>query len=278
MTAYTGEATNHTDRAGRIKFNYSDTAIVLTPYRLAGEVADDERMDADGIEGNLDLDTTEAVATGLNLGWELRTRALVQDYAKYTNTAVDLINANRGMVPNYVRQLGHADSNLRAMIQYAQLQIAKHGGVMADRILIPPNMLPDIEDNEIFRDVLKRHQLGGINSQVLSSYLSGEGMMFPPENIMIPWVTINTETEVDASYDFVWNEDEIVLFASPRPGSSSQSPFFASTLTFEGTPIVSSRRATDFDGDIHEGRFWQKEHVYSYDRAFIFRNMRGDGN
>lgn len=280
MTAYTGEATDHTSRAGRIRFNYSDTAIVLTPYRLAGEVADDERNDSAGIEGNLDLDTAEAVATGLNLGWELRVHKLATDFSKYTNTKLDLgITGEAGKsgraLAGWSHQLGHKDSNLRAMIMYGQQQIAKHGGVMADRILIPPTLLPDIEDNEIFRDVLKRHQLGGVNETVLSNYLSGQGMMFPPENIMIPWVTINTETEEDAKYDFIWNDDYIILFASAKPGQSSQSPFFASTLTFEGTPVVSSRRASDFDGDIHEGRFWQKEHIYHYDRAFAITNLRG---
>ena len=50
--------------------------MVLRPYRLAGEVADADRNDTDGIEGNLDMDTTEAIAVGLQMGWEIRVRDL----------------------------------------------------------------------------------------------------------------------------------------------------------------------------------------------------------
>ena len=271
MTEYTGEVVNHTDRAGRVKFKYSDDAIVLRPYRLAGEVADADRNDADGIEGDLDMDTTEAIAVGLNMGWEIRVRDAALTAANFTNTSADVAVANAAKT--WQAQLSDPLSNFRAMIADAMNEIAKYGGVMADSLLIPPRILPALEANQIFRETLRYHQLGGINKNIIAEYLSSDGMMFDPMNIIIPRCTYNTQTETDESYDFVWNGEDILLFASAKPMQASQSPFFMATLTFEGTPVVTSRRAVDFDGDIHEGMFWQREKVYSYDRAFLLRNL-----
>ena len=144
---------------------------------------------------------------------------------------------------------------------------------MADTILIPPKLVQHLEANEIFRTTLRYHQIGGISKAMISEYLSSDGMNFSPDRIIIPRVTYNTETELNETYDYIWNGSDVLVFASAKPGQAAQSPFFMTTLTFEGTPMVTSRRAVDFEGDIHEGMYWQTEKVYDYNRAFLMTNL-----
>ena len=267
-TDQVGQATNHTDRAGRVKFEYSDEASVLKPYRLAGDVADADREDSDGIEGDLDMDTVEAVSIGLNLGWEKRVKALVTTEASYTKTVLDL---NAGTRPAWQQPFSNDASNLRAIIEEGMNLIARHGGCMADSLLISPRLMPHLSGNKIIRETLRYHRVGGLSKALLAEYLSTEGMEFSPDNIMVPRITHNTAGENNPSYDYVWDGTEMILFASAKPQQAAQSVFFGATLTFEGTPAISSRRAVDFQGDIHEGLFWQHEKVYSFDRAVFIK-------
>lgn len=268
-TDQVGQATNHTDRAGRVKFEYSDDASVLKPYRLAGDIADADREDSDGIEGDLDMDTVEAVSIGLNLGWEKRTKTLVTTAASYVNTKIDL---SAGARAAWQQAFQDDASNFRAIIEEGMNQIAKHGGCMADKILIPPLCMPHLSANKILRETLRYHRVGGLSKALLAEYLSAEGMEFQADDIMVPRITHNTAGEKNPSYDYVWNGKDIILFASAKPEQNAQSVFFGATLSFEGTPNISSRRAVDFIGDIHEGLFWQHEKVYSFDRAYLIQN------
>lgn len=265
-----GVITEHTDRAGRVKFRYSDTSVVLEPRRLAGEVADNDRMDTDGIEGNLDIDTIEAVSLGLNLYWELQVKDLATKEASFTSASTLL---DVGSSSTYKSPLANDKSNFRAIIASQMEVIAKEGGVQADCLLITPGLIPALENNKIFRETLRYHRLGGITKEIIAEYLTADGIDWSPDRIVIPRITYNKGDELSPSYDYVWDTSYALLFASAKPMQAIQNPFFAATLTFEGAPFVSSRRAIDFNGDIHEGTHWQREHVYAYNRASLIKGL-----
>ena len=270
QTTYEGIVVNHTDPAGRVRIKYNDNPVTLSPRRLRADIADAERSDADNMLGDIDMDSVEAIAYGLGLDWELKVIAKSMTAASYASTNKIDVSTNAA---GYNQQLTHADCNFRSMVEDAMNAVAETGGTMVDKMLIPPNIMPYLVNNEILRQTLQYNRIGGLTSAMLAEYLSGEGREWSPDDIIIPRCRYNAGDEINRNFKFCWDQKSVLLFHAAIPNQAIQDPFFMATYTFEGTPIVSTRRASEFIGDIHEGMYWQAEEVEGYDRAYLISGL-----
>lgn len=263
QTTHTGVVTNHRDPAGRVIVKYNDNPVTLIPRRLRADIPDAERADAQNMLGDIDMDHTEAIAYGLGLDWEIEVRDKAMTAANFPATnKVDLSAAGQ-------HQLTSNDADFRVLVEEAVNAVAEHGGTMVDSMIIPPKVMPKLLGNQKLVDVMKRRGMSGLSKGLLAEYLSGEGNMWTANDIMIPRCRHNAGDEINKKFEFVWNQKSILLFRRAVPEMAIQDPFFMATYTFEGTPIVATRRAVDFAGDIHEGLYWHLAEVEGYTRAYL---------
>ena len=273
QTTYEGITTNHTDPAGRVRIKYNDNEVSLEPRRLRADIADADRSDAQNMVGDIDMDSMEAIAYGLGLRWELNVATKAMKSASFAATnKIDVTGGGAGRLA-FQRPFSDENSDLRAMVEVAINAVAENGGTMIDSILIPPGAMPSLANNKILRETLRYSRIGGLTAAMLAEYLSGEGRVWTPDDIIIPRCRHNKGDEINRKFGFVWDMKSILLFKRAESNMAIQMPFFMATYTFEGTPIIATRRATEFSGDIHEGLHWQSEEVEGYDRAYLIENV-----
>ena len=266
QTTHTGVVTNHRDPAGRVTVKYNDNPVTLIPRRLRADIPDAERADAQNMIGDIDMDHTEAIAYGLGLDWEIEVRDKAMAPASFPDGNKIRLDGTTN------KKLTDSSADFRVLVEEGVNAVAENGGTMPDSIIIPPKVMPKLLGNDKIVDVIKRRGLGGLSKRVLAEYLSGEGAMWSEDDIMIPRCRHNAGDEINRKFEFVWNLNHILIFKRAMPNVAIQDPFFMATYTFEGTPIVASRRGVDFAGDIVEGLYWHLAEVEGYERAYLIQD------